>query len=541
MMARSTLMESLRPISARMPKAVREHEILRIAANIVGKDPIQSAEKARQEVLRWAQKRSGGTLPAEAWDAQNFEYYSGGRNSVGVRIENDVSNIWAIRADDPDKHVAGRTWTTEVVVGLMGDKSPRFSARLLASTSEDTLIIEPHAPGFVLQIAENCGLSRGSYDVVAEPWLIDSDSEADRLVDMLTDASRKLPVFVLTVPEAASDPYVPLLDASVLARAIVGIGHVVILPASFTWALTDRFGKQRSVFGGAVRAYLPGFDEKANPYAHRLVVADHLAAPNGAAQCNRWMRSLAATESIRGAVIGKDILAFSTIKNASLVSKQQQLEREGASDSELLTAATARIKALDAQASQSQADLEYFDAEHKRAEERAEAAEEQARASAFRIQQLLDRLQAEGQSETTVELPHSWPEIANWCDVNLAGRVVLSPTARRGLRSPQFDDVAVAARCLMWLATECRNRRIEGGEGSLRDEIVEDGIRNAHCGADQFDLDWQGQRYTADWHIKNGGNTRDPSRCLRIYYFWDSATLQIVIAEMPGHRRTSAS
>jgi hypothetical protein len=108
------------------------------------------------------------------------------------------------------------------------------------------------------------------------------------------------------------------------------------------------------------------------------------------------------------------------------------------------------------------------------------------------------------------------------------------------MRDALFEDIQLAARCLLWLANEARDRRLSGG-GSLRDELVENGIYNNHCGEDQFDLQWQGQRYTADWHIKNGGNTRDPKRCLRIYYFWDPATQQIVIADMPGHRRTGAT
>jgi hypothetical protein len=56
------------------------------------------------------------------------------------------------------------------------------------------------------------------------------------------------------------------------------------------------------------------------------------------------------------------------------------------------------------------------------------------------------------------------------------------------------------------------------------------------CGEDQFDLYWQGQRYTADWHLKSGGNMRDPVRCL-----WEPNTQQIVVADMPAHRRSSAT
>ena len=148
-MSPSPIWNALAPLAARMPKVVREHEILRVAATIAGKDVSKSANSARREVLIWAERRSGGRLPKEAWDHQDFEHFSGGRNSVGVRIERDGADIWAIRADDPDKEVPGRIWTTEVVVGTLADQAPRFSVRLLASTSEEALNIEPHTPGLV--------------------------------------------------------------------------------------------------------------------------------------------------------------------------------------------------------------------------------------------------------------------------------------------------------------------------------------------------------------------------------------------------------
>jgi hypothetical protein len=109
------------------------------------------------------------------------------------------------------------------------------------------------------------------------------------------------------------------------------------------------------------------------------------------------------------------------------------------------------------------------------------------------------------------------------------------------VRKPEYDSPDVAARCLLWLANDYRDHRLEGGEGSLRDHVLENGIRNSPCGADEFRIWWQGQQHTADWHIKNGGNTRDPRRCLRIYYFWDPTTQQVVIADMPAHRHSAAT
>lgn len=538
----TTPWDALRPLAGRMPKVVREHEVLRVVATVHGKDKHKSAEAARREVLVWVQNRSGGRLPAEAWEFREFEHLPGGRNSVAVRIKTDDADIWAIRADDPDKNVPGRVWTNEVVIGMANDKPCTFSARQLVNTAEDELDIEPHPPGFVQQVAERCTLACGPVDLSPAPWLLDSDDDAERLIELLFDPTRTLPLFVLSVAEAADDPNRPLLDASALARATLGIGHVVIVPAAFTWALTNRFGKQRSVFGGAVRAYLPGFSEDASPYGHRLVLADRISTPESVTQCTRWMRSLAASESIRRTRLGTDVLAFVTVRSAVRQLELQQLEQEGASDSQKLDAADARIKALE-DSLKSAADLEaLLINEHEQIKERAQAAEAQANAASYRIQQLLAQIKQRGQApDANIQLPTSWTNFDDWCDQNLVGRVVLAPQARNGVRKPDYHYPDVAARCLLWLANDYRDHRLEGGEGSFRDHVLESGIRNSPCGADEFRIWWQGQQHTADWHIKNGGNTRDPRRCLRIYYFWDPTTQQVVIADMPAHRHSAAT
>ena len=122
----------------------------------------------------------------------------------------------------------------------MSGKACNFSARLLVSTSEDDFEIEPHTPGFVHRVAKKCVLSRGPIEFTPNPWLIESEPDAERLVEILIDQNRTLPLFVLTVPEDSDDQNRPLLDASILARATLGIGHVAVVPAALTWALTRR-------------------------------------------------------------------------------------------------------------------------------------------------------------------------------------------------------------------------------------------------------------------------------------------------------------
>ena len=81
----SVFSEVLQPLKARLPRLVREFEILRISAKIEGSDTAASAFAARQEVLRWVQKKAGKKLPQEAWDLHDYEMLHGGRNSAATR------------------------------------------------------------------------------------------------------------------------------------------------------------------------------------------------------------------------------------------------------------------------------------------------------------------------------------------------------------------------------------------------------------------------------------------------------------------------
>lgn len=134
-----------------------------------------------------------------------------------------------------------------------------------------------------------------------------------------------------------------------------------------------------------------------------------------------------------------------------------------------------------------------------------------------------------------------WDDFIDWCDEQLAGRVLLTPQARDSIRKAEFEDVSQAARCLLWLGNEFLEAKLTGVGRSLNDHSIEPGVRNAYSGTDEFDMEWQGTTQHVEWHIKNGGNTRKPRRCLRIYYSWDEAFQQVVIASLPAHRRSDAS
>jgi hypothetical protein len=526
-----------------MPR-VREQEILRISASFAGEDLRLSLREARNQVLRWAQNKVIGTLPDTAWQFTDFDLFSSGRNCSAVRINDTAFDIWSLRIEDPDKTVASRAWATEITTTYDPlQLEARLTLRLLVGTPELTLDIQPSVPGVIRQIIQSPGLWADKYKLTDKPLIIRSKTGLDLLVRALLDSSRKLPIIILSVPAEAADPFIPPLNANTLAQACAGLAIVAILPSELSRRLTDRFGKRLSVYEGAARVYLPGFTEDANPFGgHELILPDRFHTPSMADLAKTQLCWIAASGSVRRLRLGVDILSFASLRSHGLERRQAELREAGATEREQLEAAQNQIVMLKEQIEEAEKYQQEFSNLHAQAEERAEAAETQQRASSFRIQQLLDQLKAVGAiPDERIQLPDNWNDFANWCDINLAGRVILTPQSRRGLRSPLFGDIELAAKCLLWLANDYRVFKLSSETGTLRDVVIAPGVVNAHCGTDVFKIDWQSSSHDVEWHIKKGGNTRDPARCLRIYYFWDESSQQVVIASMPAHRRTDAS
>jgi hypothetical protein len=528
---------ALEKLKVRAPVVVREIEILRIVARLDGDVPT-----AKEVILSWIERKTSKRLPDEAWTGDDFEVFNGGRHAAGVSLDLEQVSLWAVRSDDPDKHVPGRSWTHEVTIGGATSKKPFLTVRQLMTTKEQDYQIEAAVPSFVPEIAQKCGLTVEGRAAGDTPEIISTREQMDDFASALVDPARRVPIFALTAPAEGDSSQLCLIDAAKLAKATNGIARVVVIPPQLTWLLTERFGQKRSVFGGAIRSYLSGFSEDADPFDHRLIIADRLTNEDAQSQYLRWMRNLAALESRKYTRLGQDILAFTQIKSSKSSHRLEELAVSGASEAEQLEAIRANSKALQDQIERLGQENNYYVGEHGKIEERAEAAEAENRSLVFQVRYLREQLRSRAETTGTTDVwPSSNEDLLRWCDENLSGNLVIVPSARKGLKAAEFEDCQLIARCLKWLATETKAGFSNGAGGSLRDVVVEDGIWNTHCGSDSFDFDWNGRRLTAEWHIKNGGNTRDPKRCLRIYYAWDDDTEQVVVADLPAHRRTSAT
>lgn len=530
---------ALAPIRQGSARTAMEREILRVVATIPAVGERDLLAVAREEVLRWARKRAAGELPREAWEGQSFEALAAGRTTMAALVSSGESVLWSLRGDDPDKVVPGRTWSTEISLGRTTPADDiRLGVRLVVNSAEPELIIEPAVPGLVRQIVDRCGLLDGDVPIRTDAHRASQAAHVETLVGWLLSGTRRLPVIVATGDERADDPSTSRLDIDNLAAALCGLAHVVWVPADLTFGLSDVLSKSLTVFHGGVRIYEPGLGILDDSRDHRLILG-HVVAREPDSVAAELRRGIA-RESLRRTRLGRDVLSFAAVRSAATRSNKDARNAEDAGDSEKLAAVLAQVDALSSEADelQSQIDQAWQLSEEESA--RAETSERQLYASWARIEALENALKTAGTTPAPAPDPETWDGFAEWCDLSFSGRLSLAPSARRGIRKALFEEVALAVDCIRWLATDARDRFVDGG-GSLANIPVLDGITNAPCGSDEYVFDFQGRRLSASWHLKNGGNTRQPERCLRIYYAFDEQTRQIVVSDMPAHLRTGAS
>lgn len=530
---------ALAPLRDRFPQRVVEREILRVVATIRADSKSDVLSMGRDEVLTWARNRLQETLPMEAWQGEDFEALAAGRTTMASRVVSGESVLWSLRGDDPDKSVPGRIWSTEVSLGRTSDQDDvRLGVRLVVNSAEPELEIEPAVPGLVRQIADSCGLIDGSVPIRSSAHFASQDEHLETLVEWIESSTRRLPILVATGDEREDNPDQPFIDVNLLGKSLCGLAHVVSVPSGLTYHLSDRFGKELAVFHGGIRTYQADFRPADDPRDHRLILG-YMARREPQRLVAELRRSIA-RQSLRRSRLGHDVLSFAAVRSASLQSQKERETESGVDQSVSLETSQRQIEALQQQIKELQGQFDQALQLSEEESSRAEGSEKQLQSAWARIETLEAALTDADQVPDTTPLPASWDEFVEWCDHEFSGRLSLAPAARRGIRKAVYEDIANAAKGIGWLANDARSRFLKGG-GTLANIPVFDGITNAPCGSDEYTFDFQGRRLSANWHLKNGGNTRKPERCLRIYYAFDDQTRQIVISDMPAHLRTDAS
>ncbi|WP_157678468.1 hypothetical protein [Mesorhizobium sp. WSM1497] len=350
------------------------------------------------------------------------------------------------------------------------------------------------------------------------------------------------------------DPKTAAVNPYNLAQRSLGTAHVVVISGPQAFRLSDVIGKRLSVFRRAVRTYLPAVSVDDDPYRHPLALASQIADWQGKGP-DAFANTLISMATRNSATSIDDTVDLPLFTKAKQIELQQQRE-VALHDQDY----PALLALADQELKEKQREIEAL--ESMVTEEEKKRSVSDARASDLESTNLFLRGRLVGLEKKiisdlpTVKItyPRDLESIEDWADEYFLGRLKITPRAQRDAKDAAFLDIQLVYRCLEYLATEFWEMKTEGGNDLLQknaDTLAGLGVHNESSGAEHllkeqggtFEIQWgaNNRKRLLDMHLQNGGNTRDPARCLRIYYFWDDDTQQVVVGSLPSHLNTRAS
>ena len=565
-------------IRATPQPSVSGTERLWVQAQVAPHAELSADQECREIVLDWLQQSFEDRLPRKALRHRPFSHREGDASCRAVRVRDAGQDRWALQVDRSSG--PGQQRVTAVTVASAVGGATELGIEVHDRSVVPREAVNGYPADLVAEIGGRVPLLQGGRRFARDPILLETDDAMSAFLQMLVDPDRDMPFAVVSIPP--EEPNRDMLERLwlELARALAGLAVVWVLPPAMTFRLSDTVTKPLSVFLGAWRFYRPGFDHSADRTRHPLVLWNRLTDERGRGNTTRFFRRLAAEERIRLGAADRDTLSFDAVAKGAAgaargparwvaflrnrvwgtpTAPSEPGSGEPATADPGPSSATApalvREPVPAAKVARTREPLRRKLREarqkararanrYERAKQRADSAERQRDEAQKRAEQLAGLVRSlGGDPEGEIPFPTAWDEMAAWCDERLSGRVVLTGSTRREIGGAEFADVGLVAQCLNWLGHEYRDGRLRGGDPKLHGRIaeIEHGVFNLPCGGDSFECTWDGRRRAVEWHLKNGANTRDPKRCLRIYYFWDGKAKQVVIASMPAHRRTAIS
>ena len=551
-------------------------------------DP-SAAHECRRTAVDWLQDQMGTPLPRKAQAHRSFTHTGDDAVCRAIRTRDGRGDYWAAQLERTPRK--GLATVTEVVVAHPEGRSPVVCVKVFDRSVVPADPASQYPADMLAEMAERIPLLLGGRTLSHTPIVVDSPETMRGFHRMLVDPGRRMPFAVVSVPPDIEDPGLLRRRWESLARMLTGLAIVWVLPPKMTYRLSDQVSKSLSVFLGAWRFYRPGFNHLADRTHHPLFLKNRMEDERGAEETARQFLTMAIEERIRAGSdghlsIGYDDLAreeaaagrvparlVARLRDSLRSSSGEPPRAQDASTSEgdriqmpndapygQFGAARASVREPVPATSETDAAIGEQAApvgrrmrtasegagiqarRYNEALRRADRAERERDEARRRVAQLTELVRAlGGDPEAVTPFPTAWEQFAPWCDENLGECVSLAGEARRGLRGAEFEDVALAARCIHWLAHDYRDECLRGGNPHLHGCIheIDESVYNLPCDADCLVCKWRGQRHPVEWHLQCGADRHDPSHCLCIYYFWDEQTQRVVVASMPSQRESA--
>jgi hypothetical protein len=499
-------------------------------------DVIKVAHRFIYEYLR-------GKSPDTPRDIFTRESFDGESSLVSTEhIKQDNFEIWAARLSEPDAMVAGRSWQVELTTGKISS-GYQFGSRLSCFSRNFDFEFDPAVPRVYRQLASQGILHGDGVKLTDAPVDIASEAEVEWLVALINNPRRWRNIIAVAVDERGNSS----IDPFSLAYRLCGTAHVVRIFPFASFCLSDLIEKYFSVFDFGVRIYRPTAKlYEDDIHRHPLFTKQHISRVDAERlQTNIALDSFRA--SVERNLQRQAIPTFAQLRSANATFRLSEARGQGEGSNSLevqLEAALVAKRASEIQAEESlalavQEETERVAAEAERDQERGRSA-----AMSARIRALEERLQSIKSTSQMSKRPESYEEVASWIQSEFAGRIQLCGKALRGLRDSKYEDIGLVCDAIELLATSYvdSKRGTQSAWHHFEVEIARWGIdfsksiSNTRAGeqGDEYFVSYRGRKQFLEWHLKKG-NSRDPRRDLRIYFFWDEEDEEIVLGYLTGH------
>lgn len=541
---------AIRPRRSRLSRNAGTVNVLALAAMLgkPGHSSPKSFDAARSRILTWL--GSKGFAVSNASANSHTELPDG-----ELTIETDGHSIWAMRFDDRRSMEDGAIWRVEATL-LGSATSPALSLRLIqVRSSEDAPPpVASGVPAVVASIAKDVGLQDAGAALRNNAVRINGPKDAAWLSDLLLNAHRSQPVILISGDVDAS--------ADRLAARLAGVAHVVSVDRAASNQLILQFGRDRAVFGSAVRLYRPGFNADSNPYQHPIWALKGTQLP-------KWMTNdifeEACAISLEVGDLDDRAPSFQTVRN--LLSEQRMADSEKRlralreqAESQASTAEE-RIKQLEAIRIEQDSALEAYKTEIRQLSEQVkqlrselqttrrerDEALEEARQLRYQINNQWVEETINGSDQDEPYYPDNWDELELWVDEYGEGKLVLHEKALKAVKSSPFKDIPFAYKALEYLVryfVPMKQRAPDDDalfqaevdalkELGLEREPVGEALNN-HRYKQSYRRLYEGKTIWLDDHLKWGGGF-DPATLFRLYFHYDEASGKVIVGHLTTH------
>lgn len=509
---------------------------------------------AQSIAIHWLERKINQEISPDKHQ-DHFEYESENKEQAEFLTfeASPGQNVWIMSYSHACGLVETRRWHTEAAIAQNIDGTYFFGLRLnvIDSNLENTAYIPPNTPNLIKDMIEEVDLIVDGKRVLPFAESLHNNnlhgiSDIDQFLAHMNDPKRKLPIILIS-QDRLGDEYI---DGDNLARKLAGVAHVSSITNDASWVLTEKVGRNLSAFNKSIRFYPPLSGQPGS--------APSLYQPEGPA--GRLVDQLSRSAfffALKGKAQEEEFPTFSAVKNFYFEHIQKKLQESpatneppNASQKELIHAQQQRITALMSEVNES------FSL--------AEEEERKRHALEDRVTELLQelddaRVEIETLSAPALSIDHKkslFPHLSQfgeWAKEHYPEELAITRRATKSVQSSIYAEPDLIYKGVICLAREYRNSVLTTGTNGQNGEAhnlrrkllqklgtlnLEDriSIKKEFAGlyGDEYFVTHEGDKHFLDKHLARGG-ARDPKRCLRIYYTYDSASEKIIVGHLPSH------